>query len=189
MNASDTVNPEPLNQQPPEVGGVAAYRAWRWLRIPFNERKSKTKPGDALIDRPIVQQRSGEFIDSDEAVFEELMSLLLFGHDTASGTIAWAFNHVHQDPASLQQLRDEAHEHAAPTAFFGACMKESQRLCPFVVHVTRVATRPTDLGDYELREGDSVSPSIYLAQRDPINFPEPDRFLPQRFLQQGRVPA
>jgi len=102
MNASDTVNPEPLNQQPPEVGGVAAYRAWRWLRIPFNERKSKTKPGDALIDRPIVQQRSGEFIDSDEAVFEELMSLLLFGHDTASGTIAWAFNHVHQDPASLQ---------------------------------------------------------------------------------------
>ncbi len=35
MNASDTVNPEPLNQQPPEVGGVAAYRAWRWLRTPY----------------------------------------------------------------------------------------------------------------------------------------------------------
>ena len=169
------------------VHNRASLRAFILQHI--NECKSKSKPDDALIDRLIVRQRSGEFDDSDEAIFEERMRLPLFRHDTAAGTMVWAFHHVHQDPASLQQLRDEAHEHAAPTAFFCACMKESQRSCPVVVHVTRVATTPTRLGDYELREGDSILPSMYLVQCDPINFPEPARFLPQRFLQQDRVPV
>jgi cytochrome P450 len=155
----------------------------------IDERRRRPDSGGALIDRLIAQQRDGQFEPADDAIFEELMSLLLFGHDTAAGTLAWAFHHVHQDPSVVEQLRDESRAADAPGRLVGACIRESQRLCPVVVHLTRVATRATRVGEYALREGESVLPCLYLAQRDPAYFPEPTRFRPQRFLQRGRVPA
>lgn len=153
------------------------------------ERRVRPEPGDALLDRLIAQQQSGEFEDSDEAIIEELISLLLFGHDTAAATMAWLFHHVHQDADTLQQLRAEALGTDVPSELFGACIRESQRLCPVVVHVTRVAVAATRVGDYAIRAGDSVLPCMYLAQRNPDYFAEPERFLPQRFMQQSRAPA
>jgi len=153
------------------------------------ERKTLSDPGDALIDQLIAKQRGGQFNEPDEAIFEELMSLLLFGHDTAAATMAWAFHHVHENPEVCRQLRDEAKNHDAPGPLFAACIKESQRLCPVVVHVTRVATETTRLGNHEIRRGESVLPCMYLAQRNEANFQDPTVFSPQRFLQKGRVAA
>jgi cytochrome P450 len=165
----------------------AALRAFIVEQIA--ERRNRPEPGEALLDRLICQQQDGDFEDSDEAIIEELVSLLLFGHDTAAATMAWVFHHVHRDPGTLQQLRTEAREADVPGELFGACIRESQRLCPVVVHVTRVATEATQIGPYALQDGDSVLPCMYLAQRNPDYFAEPTRFVPQRFMQQARAPA
>ena len=51
-----------------------------------------------------------------------------------------------------------------------------------IVLVIRKLTEPVELGGYELPAGASVTPSIHLVHRDPEIYPEPDRFLPERFL-------
>jgi len=152
-------------------------------------RKRAGSPGNTLIDRLITRQGHGEFDEPDAAIIEELTSLLLFGHDTTAATMAWVFHHVHQDPAHANELRSAAITSDSPTALFKACIKESQRLCPVVVHLTRVATESTSVGGISIGEGESVLPCMYLAQRDPEIFAEPGTFLPSRFLNTARVPA
>jgi cytochrome P450 len=63
-----------------------------------------------------------------------------------------------------------------------APIQEPLRLRPVIGIVARRLTEPVELGGYELPAGVSVTPSIHLVHRDPAIYPEPDRFLPERFL-------
>ncbi|HEX6864395.1 MAG TPA: cytochrome P450, partial [Thermoanaerobaculia bacterium] len=122
--------------------------------------------------------REGADVPDDEIV-SEVLALLLFGHDTGAAALAWAFAHLHRHPEALQKIREENGE----PVFLRACLEESLRLCPVVVHLTRVARRETRIGGETVPAGTRVFPSAYLAQRNPEVFPEPDRFLPERFLE------
>lgn len=122
--------------------------------------------------------REGADLPDDEIV-SEILALLLFGHDTGAATLAWAFAHLHRHPEALQKIRDDHDAHV----YLRACLEESMRLCPVVVHLTRVARRETRIGGERVPAGARVFPSAYLAQRNPRVFPEPDRFLPERFLE------
>ncbi len=125
----------------------------------------------------------------DGALFEEAMSLLLFGHDTAAASLAWAFHHIHTHPEVLARLREEARTHDEPTPFMQACIKESQRLCPVVVHLTRVARRATELAGHPLAKNDRVLPCAYLAHRNPDVYAEPTHYRPERFIDQPEPPT
>jgi cytochrome P450 len=122
--------------------------------------------------------REGADLPDDEIV-SEVLALLLFGHDTGAATLAWAFAHIHRHPEAVRKIRDETEE----PVYLRACLEESMRLCPVVVHLTRVARRETRIGGVTVPAGTRVFPSAYLAQRNPDVFPEPDRFLPERFLE------
>ena len=115
----------------------------------------------------------------DGEIVSEVLALLLFGHDTGAATLAWAFAHLHRHPEALQKIREEAEAHV----YLRACLEESMRLCPVVVHLTRVARWETRIGGETVPAGTRVFPSAYLAQRNPEVFPEPNRFLPERFLE------
>lgn len=115
----------------------------------------------------------------DQEIVSEVLALLLFGHDTGAATLAWAFAHIHRHPEALQKIRDENGE----PVYLRACLEESMRLCPVVVHLTRVARREARIGGETVPAGTRVFPSAYLAQRNPEVFPEPNRFLPERFLE------
>lgn len=130
--------------------------------------------GAGLLPWGIFQRRVAHLralIDHDE----ERLALLLFGHDTTAAAFAWTAQLVCAHP-----------EHRARAAvdpeFRFACVRESLRLRPVVAHVTRVATRRTELGAHVVEAGESVYPSAYLAHRNPGVFPEPERFVPERFL-------
>ncbi|HSK76596.1 MAG TPA: cytochrome P450 [Thermoanaerobaculia bacterium] len=138
----------------------------------------RSKAGGGALARIV---REGTDLPDDEIV-SEILALLLFGHDTGAATLAWAFAHIHRHPEALQKIRDETEEHV----YLRACLEESMRLCPVVVHLTRVARRETRIGGETVPAGTRVFPSAYLAQRNPEVFPEPDRFLPERFLE-GRT--
>ena len=121
----------------------------------------------------------------EDAIITEALALLLFGHDTGAAALAWAVAHIWRRPEILARVRSEANEANEPAEshpYLEACLKESLRLTPVVVHLTRVAARDTRIGDHTVPAGTRIFPCAYLAHRDPAVFPEPTDFRPERFL-------
>jgi cytochrome P450 len=124
----------------------------------------------------------------EDDTIEEVLSLLLFGHDTAAATMAWAFAHIYGDAPVLERVRAEATAadnippDPASLPFLKACIEESMRLCPVVVHLARTASADIRIGDYAIERGQKVIPCTYLAQHNPEVFAEPWAFRPERFL-------
>jgi cytochrome P450 len=83
-------------------------------------------------------------------------------------------------PAKLERLREEVL--ADESAYLTATIQETLRLRPVIVLVARRLTEPVEIGGYELPAGVTVTPCIHLVHRDPEIYPEPERFLPERFL-------
>ncbi|HSS32476.1 MAG TPA: cytochrome P450 [Solirubrobacterales bacterium] len=117
---------------------------------------------------------------SDAEIRDELLTLLVAGHETTATALSWAMERLVRHPEKLERLRDEAF--AGEDAYLTATIQETLRLRPVIVIVIRKLTEPVELGGYELPAGASVTPSIHLIHRDPEIYPEPERFLPERFL-------
>lgn len=162
------------------VRNKAALQAFIMQEIQARQH-SETMPPGVLSDLLMLQSQ-GQFGSNVHTVLEEIVSLLLFGHDTAAATLAWVFYHLHAQPAHAQAVREALRAQQPSSALLSASIKESQRLCPVVVHLTRVARCTTQVGDYLVQEGEHVLPCTYLAHRDPAVFEDPSHYRPQRFL-------
>lgn len=134
-------------------------------------RRSPVEPASGILAE---LSRSADLTEED--LTAEILALLLFGHDTSAATLAWAFAHVCGHPGTMARIR------SAGQPFLDACLHESMRLNPVVVHVTRVARRDVDLGPHRVPSGTRVFASSYLAGRNENVFPEPSLFRPERFL-------
>ncbi|HHI92677.1 MAG TPA: cytochrome P450 [Gammaproteobacteria bacterium] len=137
----------------------------------------------------LITDTEGNTALGRQAIYNEVISLLLFGHDTSAISIAWLFYHVYRDQAILDQLNHElaeaddlSHFCESTTTLLHACVKESLRLCPVVVHLTRIAVSDTQIAGIPLHEGQAVLPSAYLAHHNPALYPDPHIFEPKRFL-------
>jgi cytochrome P450 family 135 len=117
---------------------------------------------------------------SDAEIHDELLTLLVAGHETTATALAWAVERLIRHPDKLARLRDEVE--AGEEAYLTATIQETLRLRPVIVGVLRRLTEPVELGGYELPTGVTVMPSIHLVHRDPTTYPEPDAFRPERFL-------
>ena len=117
---------------------------------------------------------------SDAEIRDELLTLLVAGHETTATALSWAMERLTRHPEKLERLRAEVE--AGEDAYLTATIQETLRLKPVIVLVIRKLTEAVELGGYELPAGTRVTPSIYLIHRDPEIYPEPDRFLPERFL-------
>ena len=155
---------------------------------------------DGLIAQQIAARRRADDLDGREDVFstmlqaryedgspmsdreirDELLTLLVAGHETTATALSWAVERLTRHPQKLERLRDEVL--AGEDAYLTATIQETLRLRPVVVVVIRKLTEPVELGGYELPAGARVTPSIHLVHRHPEIYPEPDRFLPERFL-------
>jgi cytochrome P450 len=118
---------------------------------------------------------------TDVELHDELMTLLVAGHETTATAIAWAFELLLRNPAELARLQDEV-DTGESDEYLDAVIKESLRLRPVVPGVVRKLTRPLELGGYELPAGVRAAPNIYLTHRRPDIYPEPERFRPERFI-------
>ena len=170
----------------------------RITRIPaFRRRIDRV---DELIGREIAERRAVEDLAerddilsmlvaarhedgspmSDAEIRDELLTLLVAGHETTATALSWAMERLVRHPEKLERLRAEVE--AGEDAYLTATIQETLRLRPVIVAVIRKLTEPVELGAYELPAGASVTPSIHLIHRDPQIYPEPERFLPERFL-------
>jgi cytochrome P450 family 135 len=117
---------------------------------------------------------------SDEEMRDELLTLLVAGHETTATSLSWAVERLIRHPEKLERLRDEVG--AGFEQYLTATIQETLRLRPVISIVIRCLTEPVQIGGYELPAGVSVTPSVYLVHRNPEVYPEPDRFLPERFI-------
>ena len=124
---------------------------------------------------------------TDVEMRDELITLLVAGHETTATALSWAVERLVRHPRKLERLRAEAL--AGDDAYLTATIQETLRLRPVIVLVARHLTEPVELGGYELPAGVTVTPSIHLIHRDPRIYPEPGRFLPERFLEEPRAPT
>jgi cytochrome P450 len=115
---------------------------------------------------------------SDEELRDELMTLLVAGHETTASSLAWAVERSVRTPGVLDRLRKGDED------YIDAVCKETLRLRPILALVLRKLTEPMEIGGYELPAGVSVAPCIYLIHRRADVYPEPYRFRPERFLEQ-----
>jgi len=120
---------------------------------------------------------------TDEELRDELVTLLLAGHETTATSISWAFDLLLHHPDKLARLREEIA--AGQDEYLDAVIKETLRIRPVVPGVVRKLTAPLELRGYEIPAGTRVAPNIYLTHMNPAVYPEPRRFLPERFLGNG----
>jgi cytochrome P450 len=123
---------------------------------------------------------------SDDEIVSEVVTFVLFGHDTSAAAMGWVFNDLLRNEGALQRAEEEsrgANNGTVEYAFIRSLIQESMRLSPVVVHLTRHAIADTQVGSHRIAEGERVLPCMYLAHRNPAIFTEAHRFVAERFMQ------
>ena len=118
---------------------------------------------------------------TDAELRDELMTLLVAGHETTATSLAWAVERLLRHPDKLARLTDEVA--AGEEEYLEAVIKETLRLRPVLPIVARRLQEPMELAGHLLPAGVSVAPCIYLLHRRPDIYPEPRAFRPERFLE------
>jgi cytochrome P450 len=116
---------------------------------------------------------------SDNELRDELMTLLVAGHETTATALAWTLERIVRHPDVLERLQDDPDDRD----YVDAVIKETLRLRPVVPAVARKLMVPMEFGGWRLPAGVDISPSIYLLHRRPDLYPDPQSFRPERFLE------
>jgi cytochrome P450 len=131
---------------------------------------------------------------TDVDLRDELMTLVVAGHETTGTTLCWAFESILAHPAVSARIDRELREvvgggplepeHLPRLEYLEATVKEVLRLHPVVpiLGVGRKLARPMVVQGYELPAEVKLCPAIYAVHRRPDLYPEPERFRPERFL-------
>jgi cytochrome P450 len=123
---------------------------------------------------------------TDGELRDELVTLLLAGHETTATSVAWAIERLVRHPDKLRRLTAEIDGGGeGGDEYMTAVVNETLRVRPVVPLVVRVLQEEFQVGERILPPGTRVVPSIYLANRNPRVYEDPGEFRPERFLDKG----
>ena len=118
---------------------------------------------------------------TDEELRDELVTLLVAGHETTATGLAWTFERLLHTPRVLRELESRLAE--GDETYLDAVVKESLRARPVIPGIGRVVQdEPFELGGYVIPPGIEINPSINGLHRRPASYPNPAEFRPERFL-------
>jgi cytochrome P450 family 135 len=120
---------------------------------------------------------------SDTDLRDQLMTLLLAGHETTATALAWTFDLLLRHPRELGRLRESLQ--AGGDEYLRATISESLRLRPVVPLAGRRLAKELVADGLTLPAGTDVTPAIWLAHTRADAYPEPFAFRPERFLEDG----
>ncbi len=149
------------------------------------ERREELELGESERDDVLslllaARDEDGEPL-TDVELRDELMTLLVAGHETTATALAWTLERVTRTPHVLERLYADGG--ADDVDYIDAVCKESLRMRPVVPGAARQLQAPMTLGGHSLPAGVVVSPSILLVHRREEIYPQPDAFRPERFLE------
>ncbi|MBA2241130.1 MAG: cytochrome P450 [Solirubrobacterales bacterium] len=171
----------------------------RAARLPIVRRQ--IAPVDELIAEEIAERRSqGDLSErddilslllaarhedgspmSDDELRDELVTLLVAGHETTATALSWSLERLVRHPEKLDRLRAEVAA-GEEDDYLDAVIKETLRVRPVLHVVVRKLTEAVELGGHTLPAGTRVVPCIHLVHRRDDLYPDPHAFRPERFL-------
>ncbi|MDO9408329.1 cytochrome P450 [Patulibacter sp.] len=129
-----------------------------------------------------ARDEDGELM-GDRELRDELMTLLVAGHETTATSLSWALEKLVRHPDALRRLQDEVRE-GESDVWMTAVIRETMRLCPVISITVRELQEPVQIAGHRLPAGARVVPCIHLVHRRPDLYPDPDAFRPERWLDQ-----
>ncbi len=141
-------------------------------------------PGLKEREDILSMMASAEFADGermdDHELRDQLMTLLMAGHETTATALAWTFDLLLRSPGTLARLKAELAE--GGDEYLRATITESLRLRPVIPIAGRILDEAIEVDGIRLEAGDNVAPSMWMAHTRADSFPDPLAFRPERFL-------
>ncbi|WP_193198253.1 cytochrome P450 [Nostoc sp. MG11] len=134
---------------------------------------------------------------SDEELHDELMTVLVAGHETTASALTWAFYWIDHLPEVREKLLQELNtlgvnpdpSSIAKLPYLTAVCQETLRIYPIAMNAfLRIVKTPIEIMGYKLPQGTAIIPSIYLAHHREEVYPQPKQFKPERFLERQFSP-
>jgi cytochrome P450 len=121
---------------------------------------------------------------SQEELRDELMTLLVAGHETTASELAFAFERLAREPAVLERLEAEVRA-GEEDGYLTATIQETMRRRPVLPNAApRLVKEPVEIGGWAYPVGAVLSANAYLIHHDPEIYPDPYAFRPERFLEE-----
>jgi cytochrome P450 family 135 len=153
------------------------------IRAEIADRRGELAAGD---DRGVILSALLSARDEDgrpmsgQELRDQLVTMLVAGHETTSTALAWALERLLRTPDVLKRL--VASVDAGETAYLDAVIKESLRIRPVVAQIGRVLTEDCEMDGWRIPARTMVVIPMSAIHLDPSVFPEPKEFRPERFL-------
>jgi len=167
---------------------LAAIDALIYAEIAERRADAADRDRDDILSLLLAaQDEQGQGL-SDRELRDQLITLLLLGHETTASSLAWALYWVHSQPSVLSRLQAELNAVTEPEAiaqrpYLTAVCQETLRLYPIaLIAQPRVVRQPFACGGQEFSPGAILVACIYLAHQRRETFANPRQFQPERFL-------
>jgi cytochrome P450 len=148
----------------------------------ISERRSESSDREDVLSMLLAARHEDGSPMSPQELRDELMTLLVAGHETTASELAWAFERLAREPAVLGRLVDEI-DRDDGDAYLTATVQETLRRRPVLPNAApRLVKQPVEIGGWRYPPGVCVIANAYLVQHDPEIYPEPYQFRPERFL-------
>ena len=159
------------------------------------------KPYRSLLDTLIYEEEKGRLTAED--IRSEVNTFVVMGHDVTSAAIMWTSYVLATEPEAQQRVQEELDDifdgdirpmtlaDAQRMKYLEWCLKEAMRLYPPVPLLARDVTGDITVGGYTVPASSTVSVLVKSVHSDPKHWPEPEKFIPERFAPQnarGRHP-
>ena len=147
-------------------------------------RKEGATPGRTDVLSLLLKARDDEGRPlTDEELRDELLTLVLAGHESTANSLAWTFERLLRTPPAYDRLRDAARSDGKDADdYVEATVHEGMRARPVIPIIGRMAKRPWQLGEYVVPAGTPVAISIVALHHREDVYPDPHAFRPERFL-------
>jgi cytochrome P450 len=145
------------------------------------ERREEGADRDDVLTMLLAARHEDGSPMSEQEIRDELLTLLVAGHETTATSLAWAFERLLREPRVLSRLIEEVD--GEDDAYVTATIQETLRARPVLPNVApRYVAKPIEVGGWEYPIGCSLVANGYLIHHDPDIYPEPYAFRPERFL-------
>ena len=147
----------------------------------------------SLMGRMLDSHKQGSIAFSEERMIDQMMTLMLAGHETTSNTLMWTSYLLNRSPSYLEQIRQEFVENVSSLEQFKfedlpklkllrASLYEAMRLYPPIPMIGRSPKGIVNILGYDLPQILDVVNAIYLLHHDEKNWKDPESFKPERFI-------
>jgi cytochrome P450 len=148
----------------------------------IDERRDDASERDDVLSMLLEARHEDGSPMSPQELRDELMTLLVAGHETTASELAWAFERLVREPAVTARLVDEL-DRGEGDAYLTATVQETLRRRPVLPNAApRLVKQPVEIGGWEYPPGVCVIANSYLIQHDPEIYDDPYAFRPERFL-------